>query len=66
MALTAKQKTAVMREMGAKGGANSRKNLPKGKASELAKRAIAARWARYRSENGLTPKPGDAELLKKS
>jgi len=63
MAFTAKQKRAVMREMAAKGGANSRKNLPDGKATDLGRRAVAARWARYRKENGLPAKPGDEKFL---
>lgn len=63
MALTAKQKLAVMREMAAKGGANSRKNLPEGKSAELGKRAVSARWARYRKEKGLPAKPGDEKFV---
>lgn len=35
---------------GAKGGANSRKNLTPAKRSALAKKAARAKWAKYRAE----------------
>lgn len=58
----------AMQEIGAKGG---RAQVPKGTAMLTPEQrkaqsagAAALRWARYRRDNGLPAKPGDAELLK--
>lgn len=44
MALTRKQISEAMAQMGRKGGANSRKNLTPEHRKELAQRAARARW----------------------
>lgn len=62
-AITEEMRLRVMREMGAKGGRNSRANLTDPEKEELARRAVNARWARYRRDNGLPAKPGDEEFL---
>jgi len=45
-----------------KGGSASRKNQADG-GTALGKRAVQARWARWRKANGKPPKPGDEEFL---
>lgn len=62
--LTEAMRRRVMREMGAKGGRNSRANLTDEEKEDLARRAVTARWARWRRDNGKPPKPGDEEYLK--
>lgn len=57
-------KRQIMREMGAKGGGNSRNNMTEAQSSKLGSRAVQIRWARWRRDNGVAAKPGDAELLK--
>jgi hypothetical protein len=61
--LTEEQRADVMREMGARGGANSRKNLMPEERKRLAQKAVQARWARWRQDNGKPPEPGDDVLL---
>jgi hypothetical protein len=41
-----------LREIAAKGGANSRRNMTRRQASALARKAIQARWAKAREGNG--------------
>lgn len=66
--LTEAVKRQVMREMASRGG---KAEVPKGTAmlppeerKVRASAAAALKWARYRRDNGLPAKPGDAELLK--
>jgi hypothetical protein len=58
------KKREIMQEMGARGGAKSRAGMSQADASKLGSRAVRVRWARYRRDNGMPPKAGDAELLK--
>jgi len=48
---------------GRKGGRASWKGYSKTERSDRARSAVAARWARWRRDNGKPLKPGDKELL---
>jgi len=64
MARKTKNPAAVA--LGRRGGANSRKYIGKDEASELARKAIDARWEKWRAENPEMAAASEARRAKRA
>jgi hypothetical protein len=49
--------------LGSRGGQARTKNMSRKARVSAGKRAVQARWARWRRDNDKPPKPGDEEFL---